>query len=78
MAELVEAQRNGDVGTGDAGPKLNELFPNRYPTQPVAHEKTRQQVLAELAEAQRTGDIVVGDGMVRKLNEMFPARYPHN
>lgn len=75
LAELADAQRNGEIVTGDAGPKLNEVFPGRYPAKPAVQGKTREQVLAELAEAQRNGDITTGDGGP-KLNQLFPGRYP--
>ena len=74
-AELLEAQRTGDIVHGDSGQKLNELFPNRYPAKAATQGLTRAQVQAELAEAQRTGDIVHGDSG-QKLNELFPSRYP--
>ena len=31
LAELKEAQRNGDLLDGKTGKRLNELYPNRYP-----------------------------------------------
>ena len=62
LAELAEAQRTGDLIADDAGHKLNELYPNRYPAKAVAQGPSRAQVLAELAAAQRngTGNIYVG------------------
>jgi Domain of unknown function (DUF4148) len=76
-AELAEAIRTGDiVSNGEAGQKLNEVYPGRYPAKPVVQGKTRAQVRAELAEAQRTGDIVSHGDSGRKLNEMYPDRYP--
>ncbi|RFO96647.1 hypothetical protein DIC66_11525 [Rhodoferax lacus] len=83
LAELVEAQRTGDIvasnGQEDSGKKLNELYPERYPAKATTAGRTRQQVLDELAEAQRTGDIVAGNGHEdsgKKLNELYPERYP--
>ncbi|MCV2368130.1 DUF4148 domain-containing protein [Roseateles oligotrophus] len=75
-AELAEAIRTGDiVGNGLTGQKLNELYPNRYPKQPIAQAKTREQVRAELDDAIRSGD-VVGNGVSgQKLKEQFPDRY---
>ena len=53
-----EAVRTGDViPAGDAGLKLNELYPQRYPHAAVAVAVSRAQVKAELAEAIRTGDM---------------------
>jgi len=75
QAELAEAIRTGDMYVGDTSLKANEMFPSRYPAQPVAAGKTREQVKAELAEAIRTGDMYVGDTSL-KANEMFPSRYP--
>lgn len=75
-AELLEAQRTGDIAVSDSftdpsglgtglglgsGNKVKDLYPNRYPATPVSAGKTRAQVQAELMEAQRTGDIAVGD-----------------
>ncbi|MCC2597796.1 DUF4148 domain-containing protein [Pusillimonas sp. MFBS29] len=74
-AELAEAIRTGDVSPGESGLKLNEQFPQRYPTQQVVATKSRQQVVAELAEAVRTGNISSGEGGL-KLNELFPYNYP--
>lgn len=75
-AELAEAQRSGDiVAGGEAGLKLNELFPGRYPAKPALHGSTRSQVQAELAEAQRTGNLIAGEAGER-LHELYPHRYP--
>jgi hypothetical protein len=75
LAELIEAQRTGDITDGRTGKKLNELFPGSYPAKPVTQGPTRQQVLAELAEAQRTGDMPVGE-TGKKANELWPSLYP--
>lgn len=59
-AELVEAQRTGDIyASGDTGKKLNELRPDLYPTKAVAQGKTREQVLSELVQAQRSGEFTL-------------------
>lgn len=59
-AELVEAQRTGDIlAFGNSGKNLNELYPNRYPVKAVAQGKTREQVRAELAQAQRSGEFTL-------------------
>jgi hypothetical protein len=74
-AELLEAQRNGDViGDNESGRTLKELYPQRYPSV-TAQGKTRAEVMAELQEAQRTGDVVADGESGRKLNELFPGRY---
>jgi len=74
-AELIEAQRTGDIPTGlDGNKKLNELEPARYPAQLVSAGATRAQVRAELAQAQRTGDIVTGLDGNKKLNALEPTR----
>lgn len=76
-AELVEAQRTGDiVADGESGKKLNELYPDQYPAKASVPGKTRAQVLAELAEAQRTGDILADGQSGKKLNELYPHQYP--
>lgn len=72
-AELVEAQRTGDIAAAD-GNKLNELYPGRYPAPQQGKAVSREQVLAELAEARRTGDIPGPDGML--LKDLYPGRYP--
>jgi hypothetical protein len=76
-AEYAEAVRTGDViPAGDAGLKLNELYPQRYPHGAVAVAVSRAQVKAELAEAIRTGDMMATGELGLKLNEEFPQRYP--
>lgn len=76
-AELVEAQRTGDIlAQGNSGKLLNELYPAQYPAKAVAQGKTREQVLAELVEAQRTGDILAQGDTGKKLNELYPSQYP--
>jgi len=74
-AELAEATRTGNLISGESGLKLNEQFPQNYPGQHNAPDKTREQVKAELAEAIRTGNISV-DESGQKLNEQFPHKYP--
>ena len=79
LAELVEAQRTGDIMDGRTGKMLNELHPNLYPAKAAAPGLTRAQVLAELAEAKRTGELVVTQGSTtKKLNEFYPNSYPKN
>jgi len=78
IADLVEAQRTGNIATGlDGNKKLNELDPVRYAQAalPAAASTTRDQVRAELIEAQRTGDVATGLDGNKKLNELEPARY---
>src|SRR5450432_2587133 len=76
-AEFAEAVRTGNViPAGDAGLKLNELYPQRYPQAPAAVGVSRAQVKAELAEAIRNGDMVAAGEGETKLNEEFPQRYP--
>lgn len=59
-AELLEAQRTGDIlADGDSGKKLNELYPSRYPVKAVEASKTREQVMAELLQAQRSGEFTL-------------------
>ena len=55
-AELEEAIRTGDMlAVGEAGLKLNEIHPSKYPSKPAQVGKTRAQVQAELSEAKRLG-----------------------
>jgi hypothetical protein len=57
LAELVEAQRTGDiVADSETGKKLNELYPSQYPAKPAVQGNTRAQVLADLAQAKRSGE----------------------
>jgi len=59
-AELVEAQRSGDIyADGDTGKKRNELRPDLYPAKAVVQGKTREQVLSELVQAQRSGEFTL-------------------
>jgi len=71
IAELREAQRNGDVLVGD-GFTAYELNPSAYPARRQAAGKSREEVRAELAEAIRTGDIVapgeIGTATPRELS----------
>ena len=75
QAELLQAQRTGDIVDGEPAMKLKERFPGQYPAQAKTAGKTRAQVQAELFEARRTGTIVEGEP-ARKLNEQFPNSYP--
>jgi len=76
-AELIEAQRTGDIPTGlDGNKKLNALEPTRYASQQATQGKTREQVRAELIEAQRTGDIPTGLDGNKTMRELDPSRYP--
>jgi len=77
QAELREAIRTGDViAAGDAGLKLNELNPQRYPHAAAVQTKTRAQVQAELAEAIRDGSMVAAGEAGTTLRDEFPQRYP--
>jgi hypothetical protein len=72
-AELLEAQRTGDVMVdGETGRKLNELYPSKFPASATAQSRTRTEVRAELLEAQRRGDLMsFGDS-----ESAFTQRYP--
>ncbi|MDF1480496.1 DUF4148 domain-containing protein [Extensimonas sp. H3M7-6] len=77
IADLIQAQRTGNIATGiDGNKKLNELVPPRYASQQAAQGKTRAQVRAELIEAQRTGDIPTGLDGNKTMRELDPGRYP--
>jgi hypothetical protein len=76
-AELAEAIRTGDIiGSGELGLRLNQLYPDRYPTVAKPTGKTRDEVKAELAEAIRTGDIIASGESSYKRNELRPDLYP--
>jgi hypothetical protein len=72
-AELLEAQRTGDVmADGETGRKLNELYPRSFPASTTAQARARTEVRAELLEAQRRGDLMsFGDS-----ESAFTQRYP--
>ena len=75
-AETLAAIEHGDVGMGESGLTLREMFPGRYPAGPFVAGKTRSEVKAELAQAQRSGEMLA-DGLADlTLREEFPARYP--
>ena len=75
-AELIQAQRNGDMlAAGESGLTLREQNPGEYPAAQMLAGKTRAQVTAELAEALRTGDVMAGGDSGAKLNELAPQRY---
>ena len=57
-AELAEAIRTGDITSGYAGVRLNELHPSRYPGRSAVAGKNRDEVRAELAQALREGELV--------------------
>jgi len=75
LAELVEAQRTGDIVDTKTGKKLYELNPSLYPARAATQGPTREHVLKELIEAKRTGDIVETK-TGKKLNELNPQLYP--
>src|SRR5215831_8556520 len=75
-AELIAAQRNGDVvASGESGLTLRELNPSRYPAQAPSVAKTRAQVIAELDEARRNGDLLDGDSGLTEY-EARPGNFP--
>ena len=53
----------------ETGRKANELNPGRYPAQPAAQGKTREQVKAELAQAIRTGNTLANGEIGFTLNQ---------
>lgn len=76
-AELLQAQRNGDiVVNAESDQTARDMFPDRCPQRAAVAGKTRAEVPAELAEARRTGDILAAGDSGKKLNELYPSRYP--
>lgn len=74
-AELVEAQRNGDlIADGETGLRFNQVSPHLYPQATVV-AKTRADVKAELAQAQANGDLIADGQTGARFNEVFPAQY---
>lgn len=74
-AELVEAQRNGDlIADGETGLRFNQVSPHLYPQATVV-AKTRAEVKAELAQAQANGDLIADGQTGARFNEAFPAQY---
>lgn len=73
QAELVAAQKDGEIATSFVGKAPREFFPGNYNV--ASGAMTREQVRAELVEAQRNGDIIVGDQGVSP-RDLFPAQYP--
>ena len=75
-AELIAAQRDGDVVTsGESGLTLRELNPSRYPARAPFMAKTRAQVISELEEARRNGDLLDGDSGLTEY-EARPGNFP--
>ncbi len=71
--ELAAAIRTGDIlAGGDSGLKLNEMYPERYPSKQARAGLTREQVQAELTEAIRTGDNLVGGEISGKCRDVHP------
>jgi Domain of unknown function (DUF4148) len=76
-SELKEAIRTGEMPANDeSGRHMHDVYPSRYPPQPVEPCKTREQVKAELAEAIRTGNMPANDESGCRLNQVNPSRYP--
>jgi Domain of unknown function (DUF4148) len=74
-AELVEAQRNGDlIADGETGLRFNQVSPHLY-SQATVVAKTRADVKAELAQAQANGDLIADGETGARFNEVFPAQY---
>jgi hypothetical protein len=74
-AELIEAQRNGDlIADGETGLRFNQVSPHLYPQATVV-AKTRAEVKAELAAAQANGDLIADGETGARFNEVFPAQY---
>ncbi len=77
-AELVEAQRNGDlIADGETGLRFNQVSPHLYPQATVV-TKTRAEVKAELAAAQASGDLIADGQTGARFNELFPSQYAAN
>ena len=76
-ADLAAAARSGDLAAyGEIGLKVNEQFPQLYPTRQAPPTKTREQVGAELAAAKRSGDLVVYGEQGPKQRELDSSAYP--
>ena len=74
-AELVEAQRNGDlIADGETGLRFNQVSPHLY-SQATVVAKSRAEVKAELAQAQANGDLIADGQTGARFNEVFPAQY---
>lgn len=74
-AELVEAQRNGNlIADGETGLRFNQVSPHLYPQAAVV-AKTRAEVKAELAQAQANGELIADGQTGARFNEVFPAQY---
>jgi len=76
QAELVAAEKAGELPVGEDSLTPRERFPWLYPAPAdSAPAKSRAQVQAELAAAENAGDVVVGeDGLTPR--ERFPSLYP--
>lgn len=74
-AELVEAQRNGNlIADGETGMRQNQLRPDLYP-QAATVGKTRAEVQAELAEARANGDLIANGESGARYNQLYPEQY---
>ncbi len=74
-AELVEAQRLGEIPAGEVGRTPREISPNRYPVASVPEGLTRAEVVAQLKQARRDGDFEVGE-TGRTEYELVPRNFP--
>jgi hypothetical protein len=86
-AELVAAEKSGDIYFGDQGKTLREMYPERYSQATTTDSaqvstaqsggKTRAQVEAEVAAAERAGELSFGqEGLTQR--ELHPTWYPES
>jgi hypothetical protein len=76
--ELLEAKRNGEIATGEAGLPEYELRPSAYPVHPKPPGKTRAEVRAERDDAIRNGDLSVPGETGLTYRQLNPGAYPRS
>jgi Tfp pilus assembly protein PilE len=60
QAELIQAERTGEMQDLDSGYTFKQEYPDRYPAATATASKTRAEVKAELIRAERSGEMPVG------------------
>jgi hypothetical protein len=60
QAELIQAERTGEIQDLDSGYTFKQEYPGRYPAAQTAAGKSRAEVKAELIRAERAGEVPVG------------------
>ncbi len=61
QSELAEARRTGEIVADESGKKMNELYPDRYPSKRVTQSNTQLSAEGPPGGATRTINFTTGD-----------------